>query len=108
MILTVKERLLLQGLLQKRAGNIVTIRLLHDLQQDLGFSDEESEALGLTATDTGVRWMTENEKPKEIKMGSATLAIIVGTLKELDASNALTIELLDLYEKFCGEPAKEE
>ena len=108
MILTVKERLLLLGLLQKKAGNIVTIRLLHDLQQDLGFSDEESAALELTSTETGVRWQTANEKPKEIKMGSATLAIIVESLKELDASNALTIELLDLYEKFCGEPAKEE
>jgi hypothetical protein len=107
-ILTVKERLLLQGLLQKRAGNIVTIRLLHDLQMELGFSDEESADLELTATETGVRWNTASEKTKEIKMGSATLAIIVGTLKELDASNALTIELLPLYEKFCGEPAKEE
>jgi hypothetical protein len=103
----VKERLLVQSLLQKKAGNIVTIRLLHDLQMALGFSDKESVALELSATETGVRWNTLKEKDKEIPMGDATIAIIAESLKELSASNALTVELLPLYERFCGEPVEE-
>jgi hypothetical protein len=106
MLFTVKERLLVQSLLQKKAGNIVTIRLLHDLQMALGFSDKESAALELSAMETGVRWNTAKEKSKEIPMGKATHAIIAETLRELDATNALTIELLDLYEMFCGESAE--
>jgi len=102
MLLTVKERLLLQGLIQKKPGNLVTIRLLHELQMALGFSDEEATALELTATDIGVTWNIKNEKDKEIPIGDATKGIIVETLNELDARNALTAELLPLCERFLG------
>jgi len=107
MKLSVKERLLLAGILQQKSGNLVTIRLVHELQMALGLSDKEIVDLEITFDGNQTRWNNAKEQPVEIPFGEAALGIIVESLKELDARNALTLDTLPLYEKFCGGPTEE-
>jgi len=108
MKLSVKERLLLTGILQRKSGNLVTIRLVHEMQMAIGLSDQELTDMEVTTDEFGAtRWKTANEKPKEIPFGEAALGVIIECFKELDANGKLTLELLPLYEKFVEKPTEE-
>ena len=100
MELSVKERLLLATLLQQKSGNLVTIRLVHEIQMELGLSGKEIVDLEVTQDGGATRWKTDKETPKKVAFGDAALGIIVESLKELEANGKLNLELLPLYEKF--------
>jgi hypothetical protein len=110
MLFSMKERLLLSGILAKRPGNLVTIRLIHEMQMALAPSDEEAVALDIRFEDGVTRWNADATQPKELDLGEASLGIIVASLRELNERNELTLDLLDLYERFVenkAEPTEE-
>lgn len=102
MNLGVLDRLLLLNILPKE-GNLVTLRVTRDLSRDLGFTEEELKDLNfVTNPNGGISWDTGAAAKivKEIEIGDTMLSIVVKELKKLDKEEKLSMEILDLYEKF--------
>lgn len=107
MELTIGDRIMLGMMLGPIAADVVTLRVVRDLQMELSFSDEESEALKFKNEDGQITWNPEAPQTKEFEFSSVSLAIIRDQLKKTSANKALTLQQLDLYDKFCLEESKE-
>ncbi len=104
--LSLKDRGNLLDLLP-REGNIVTLRIIRDLQNKLGFSEAEIADYQITLTEIGTtgRYKTTwNEKGakaiKTVKIGPQAEKIIVERLESLSEKKVLPIQWIDLYERF--------
>ncbi len=118
MELMVTERLMLGALLGPIAADVVTLRVVRNLQEQLGFSDEEAEALnfhpgtktnaaGEEEEDGRVLWNKDAPQTKEFEFKPAALRIIQEQLRKASNSKTLTLQQLDLYDKFCPEETEE-
>ncbi len=101
MELTVLERLLLLNLLPPE-GDLTTLRVVHNLRQDLSFSEAEHELLKFVQTDGRITWDTTQDHLKEVGIGLRATNIIVGRLTELSTQKKLTEQHLTLCDKFVG------
>ncbi len=99
----IQERLLLLGSLNTAQGNLSTLRIVRDLQQEVGFSEEESKELGLKEKDGQITWTNNKLPPKDVKLGPAGLEAALGLFKTLDGEAKLTFEILPLYERLLEE-----
>lgn len=99
MLLGVSERLGLLNILPKE-GNVVTLRILRDFQNELSFTEEEKATIKLVFSDDRITWDDSLVTGKEIDIGDTMKELIVAALKRLDASKRLSMEQLPLYEKF--------
>jgi len=103
MILTVKERLLLGGILPKQ-GDFTTLKIISKLQQDLSFSEEEHKLLNFVSDSAKgtVQWnfVADKEVQKDVPIGEKATDIIQEALKKLNAEKQLSVELMGLFEKF--------
>ena len=97
--LTVLERLLLLRVLPKQ-GNLTTLRIVRELERDLSFSEEEHAALQFVTEGVSVRWKAENAIDKEVEFGPKARELVLAGLAELDKQEALTLDWLDLCDKF--------
>lgn len=93
----VEERLAMLGLLPQE-GNLLTMKIIHDLRQELAFSEEDLEILNLKQENERLRW--NDLDPKEIKVGVKAASIIHDELAKLDKDSALRESHLLLCEKF--------
>jgi len=100
MELGVKDRMVLLSVLSGAEGNLTELRVLRDLQREVGFSEEELVAIGITSDEGRTMWNPEAEQPKDIEIGEAAKGIVVRKLKELNRQGKLTAEMLDLVDKF--------
>jgi hypothetical protein len=101
MELKVAERLMLMNLLAPIEGDITALRLVRSLQVNLGFNEEETATLEFNQETPGrVAWKQEADVPTEIEIGPAAKAIIATQLKKASATKSLSLQQLDLYEKF--------
>jgi hypothetical protein len=107
MELNIAERLTLLGILPKE-GNFLTLKILRKLREELSFSEEELKKYQITQDGEQIHWNSEKDKkePKDFKISGELLAVIVKSLKELDASGKLTINHYSLYEKFVESESK--
>lgn len=99
MELGVADRLRLLSILPSE-GNLVTLKIVRDLQQELSFSEAELTALKVRQEGTRVMWDETAETLKAIPIGEKATDIIVDRLKELNRQQKLTLEILPLYERF--------
>lgn len=101
MKLTIKERLLLSGILPSE-GNIVTVRIIRDLMHDLGISEEEKSKYNFVVhPDGNITWNDKyDSETKDVNIGSAAFGIIRDALKQADEKNKLHWEHIPMYEKF--------
>ncbi len=104
--LSLKDRVNLLEILP-REGNIVTLRLIRELQTNIGFSEAEIAGYEIELTEIGTsgRFRTSwNEKGKTalktIKIGPQAEKVIVERLEELNNKKILPFQMLDLYERF--------
>lgn len=97
--LNIKERLVLSQALP-REGNLVRMRMVQDLQQRLGFSEEEQEAIGFEQEGEQVRWKQDIVLVKDVALGPRALVLILDTLRAADQGNKLTLDLLELCNRF--------
>ena len=98
MELSVLDRIALLSLLPEQ-GDYTTIRIVHDLKQDLSFTEAEHLALNLQVTsEGGMRW--DGNVEREYDFGSRTLALIVDVLEKADKSRKLSDDHLRVYELF--------
>lgn len=104
MQLSVRDRLLVAGLLPTQ-NNFVTMKMIRDLSNDLGFSAEEIETFGIktvVSVETGTsqtQW-NDSSATKDIKFSAAAFTLVRKTLEALDKEYKITAETMDLYERF--------
>ena len=98
MLLGVAHRLAILNALP-REGDLLTIRLLHDLKMKLAFGAEESELLDFKVNPGGgVQWKDQPER--EFEIGKKEADIIRKGIAELDRGHKLTEDYLPLVELF--------
>lgn len=101
MELSVGERLVLLSMLP-REGDLATIRIVHELRQELSFSEGEHTDLEIKQEGDGVVWKG-TDKTKEVPIGARAHVLIADALKALDEEKKLTTEHLDVWAKFSEE-----
>ena len=103
MLLTLKERLLLLNILPKE-GDLVTQRVVRELQSNLGVKDEEFKELNIQSLPDGrVSWDLTKDTGKNFVIGNKSTEIIGVALTELDKQKKVTTDFLSLYDKFMAE-----
>ncbi len=108
MELTIGDRIMLGAMLTPIAADVITLRIVRELQEELSFSDEENEALQFENQDGRISWDLTVPQTKEFDFKPAATRIIADQLKKANASKTLTLQQLDLYDKFCPEEAEDE
>lgn len=98
----IKERVMLQNLIAglMKENDAFTIRILRDLHDRMGFTEKEHKDFNLKIEDGRYFWKPEDDKEVEIKVGEIATREITRKLKELDKQKKMSIDLLDIYDKF--------
>lgn len=109
--LNIAERIALLNILPYE-GNVVTLKIIRDLQNQLGFSEEEMKRFKMKNIrkpdgSTFAVWDSKYDEKKEIEIGDAANTIVVEQLKLLEKGKKLRMEMLTLYEKFVVDEEKE-
>ena len=99
MELTVKERLVLMGMLPKE-GNFLTLRLMRKLRETLSFDEEEHKQLKFVQNGEQLTWDTTVDIMKDVDVGEVMMDVIVKDLKDKDKDGKLTEDTITIYEKF--------
>ena len=113
MKLNIPERLALLSVLPNQGG-IVTLRIVRELQIELGFTEEEIEEYEIKNTilpdgKAAINWNPDKvNETKDIKIGKIAKGVIVRQLRQLDSQNQLHISMLPIYDKFIESETKEE
>ncbi len=101
MKLAVTERMVLINVLPQE-GDVVTLKVIRDLQSALGFSEEEIAELDHGTVDGKIGKDVDEKVPsKEVSIGAKAFEIITGALRRLSDSGELHISWLPVYERFC-------
>lgn len=95
---TVEERLTALGLLPPE-GNLITMKIVHELRQGLAFSEEDLAILGFRQENERLIW-NNGIDPKEVKVGVKAAGVIHDELAKLDKDGKLRESHLLLVEKF--------
>ncbi|MBA7553119.1 hypothetical protein ES705_45706 [subsurface metagenome] len=106
--LTLFERFMVMTLLPPE-GSYRTLKIIRELQMELGTTEEEDKLAGLYdllggGTDAE-NW--DAVEPKEIVFGDVAKALVVDALKKLDEEEKLRQQHFTLYEKFVLEKVEE-
>ena len=96
---SVRDRIILTNLLPKE-GNIVDLRIIRNLTDELGFDEHDLANFGMAQNETGVTWDPSKEQPKRVAIGPRAGAIIRERLEALNRANKLTADHLPLWERF--------
>jgi len=103
MQLNIQERFRLLNVLSGAAGNLATLRIVRDLQQELGLSEEEHKAINLRHDGDQVRWDDGKVPPKDVSVGPAALDTALAMFKRMEQTETLKIEYLPIYERLLKE-----
>jgi len=105
MKLNIAERITLLSILPVE-GSIVALRILNELRNALGFTEQEIKKFGIknTVSPEGGALITWNPAmtnvSKDVEIGEVARGIIVSRLKELDGMQRLHVSMVPIYEKF--------
>lgn len=105
----VQDRLLLQTMINPdTTGHPATLRVLKDLQNELGFTEEEIKELNFRYEGGKTFWDASNVPLKEISIGPAALDAVFLPLQVMAQAEPPTLKMqfLEIYEKL--EKAKDE
>jgi len=102
MKLSVLERLILANVLPKE-GDVLSLRIVRQLREELSFSEEEHEKLQFKNTDGMLQWDADALEDKEISIGAKATQLIKDSLKSMNDSKTLTQDHLPVWDKFMGE-----
>jgi len=102
MTLSVIERMTILGIIPKD-GSFTTLKIITDLQDALGFTEEEHAILQFTPVEGGqageIRWNNGVEE-KELEVGPKAEEMIVKALEKLNKEEKLTMQTFPLYKRF--------
>lgn len=103
MKLNVPERVILLGILPKE-GDFTTLKILRELQSNIGFSEEDHKKYKIETEDNFVKFDVEKgSKEVDIEIGDKGKEIIKEALQSLDKNKKLEPKHFSLYEKFVQE-----
>ena len=100
MKLSVLERAIALGIVQKSTGDLATMKVAKDLLDELGFSEKEVKDLDMKTENGETSWLPGVTFDKEIAMGDVAKSIIVDHLKQLRKNKKLMVDHVGLCEKF--------
>ena len=102
MTLSVVERMTVLGIIPKD-GSFTTLKIITDLQDTLGFTEEEHAVLQFRPVEGGqpgeIRWNTGVED-KDFDVGPKAVEMIVQALEKLNKEEKLTMQTFPLYKRF--------
>lgn len=98
--LNIAERLLLANSVLPKIGDILTLRIVRELETKLSFSEEEQQARGMRSEGDQVFWERNANAPEPIEIGEAAVTLIRAELKRMSEKKLLTMNHVSLYEKF--------
>jgi len=99
MELNVKERIVLNMIMEPQSGQYATLKIVRKLREDLSFSEEEIKETGLEGNqDGGLTW--KKSITKEIAIGEVAMGLIKKQFEKLDKEGKLHETHMDIYEKF--------
>lgn len=104
MNLSVGERVILLNVLPQQ-GDIITLRIVRDLQSALSFSEREHKKLKFNQEGQRVNWT--GELSKTVPIGPKAHVVIQTELEKQSREGTLPMQAVTLYERFCGEVAEE-
>ena len=105
MKLTIPERIALLSVMPAQ-GNVVTLRIIKELQNQLSFTEEELKHYRIKNTthpdgNFTISWNPElANETKDIEIGEVASNIIADQLKRLNSQDKLHVSMLPLYERF--------
>jgi len=99
--MNVGDRLITMSILPKE-GSFVTLKVIRSLMSRLGVTSQEIADYEIVEQDGQVRWNLEGTKPLDFEFDSVELELIRNQLMKMDRENRLNIEVVPIYEKFCG------
>lgn len=102
MNLSVIERIVLMNVLPEEA-NILTAKVVKDLIDSLGFTEEEHVVLKFREEDGRTKWEPTAEVRKEFDFGRKALSVITEALGQLDVNRKLTPDHVSLWTKFMDD-----
>ena len=92
------DRLSLLGILPQE-GNLVTLKIVRDLQGKLSFSEEDYKEYGIVEKPMSIEWNDKGKEQIEIEVGEKATDIIKKAFNDLEESGKLSMKLLPLYER---------
>lgn len=99
MILGIIDRINLLSILPER-GDIVTLKLVKDLTEKIGFSEEEIRDANLRQEGDKVLWETAKSTIKDVELSAKGVVFLYEKLKELSDKGNLDIKMVELFDKF--------
>jgi len=107
MKLNIQERIALLQILPAE-GDIVTLRVLGDMQKAIGFSEETIKKYDIVTKDQRVTWNAKGVEETEIELGEKATEIIKEALLKLDKEKKLNGSQITIYEKFVQDKVEKE
>jgi len=107
MKLTIYERIAILGVLPKE-GDFTTLKILRDLQNLIGFSEEDHKKFKIVQENGQIRWdEKEGLKKVNIELGEKAREIIKNALLDLDKQKKLEPRHYTIYERFVQDKQDE-
>lgn len=98
--LTLSERLQIIEILP-REGNIISLRLIHDLKQKLSPSQKEIKDYKITVIAQGqIQFSAKANIPKKMTFVPAEVELIRKQLTDLSNQNKLSVDMIGIYDIF--------
>ena len=102
MQLGIIDRIQLLNILPEQGG-IVTLRIVAELREALGFSESDITTAGIKQDEQGrITWNASAELEKDVTIGDTAKGIIKAALKKLDEEQKLTAGMIPLWDMFCS------
>lgn len=98
MELSIRERIMLLGILPQE-GKVITLKIVKQLKDDLGFSEQEIKDNEIVEAEGTVKWK-EVGYLKEVSIGEKATDVIADAFKKLDDDGKMQVQFLDVYDKF--------
>ena len=103
----VEERIVLSTF--QLQSSFQNLKLLRKFREDLSFDDLENKKLNFRIVGNQTTWNNAAAVEKDVEVGDTIHKLVSDHLKQLDQTEALGMEHMSLFEKFCleEEPGKE-
>ena len=99
MLLSIKERLVLNMIMEQQAGRFDALKLIRKFRENLSFSESEIKEVNLRSED-GIGFKWDKELQKDVEIGDIVSNMIKKQFQKLDREERLFEDHLDIYAKF--------
>ena len=101
MLLGIKERILIGGLLPKE-GNYIEMITIKELTSKIEISSVVAKEVNLKSNGESVSW--DKEKEEEIELTTVETELLKKSVDKLDRENKITLDTLDIIKKIKDLP----